>query len=197
VSSPPPTNAPSKGDRTRRRLLDAAAAEIARRGPDGTSLAAVARRAELKAGSVYFHFDSRDHLIEAVLEEGVRESLRILDDAVSALASPSGAPDRLRAALRAHLRALEELSDYASVVLAPSFHTAGEQMPAYRDALRTYLARWTEIISDAQAAGVLPPGTDPRSLRDLLLGGLNASGLAGRPVADTVRAMDSLLGLAD
>lgn len=195
MSASPPPNAPSKGDRTRRRLLDAAAAEIARRGPDGTSLAAVARRAELKAGSVYFHFDSRDHLIEAVLEEGVRESLRILDDAVSTLATDGTALDRLRAALRAHLQALEELSDYARVVLAPLFHTAGDRMPSYQASLRIYLVRWTEIISEVQAAGALAPGTDPRSIRDLILGALNAAGLAGRPIADTMDAAESLLGL--
>lgn len=79
-----PQNTSTKGDRTRRRLLDAAAAEIARRGPGGTSLATVAQRADLKAGSVYFHLSSRDALIERVLEEGVREPLRILDETVAA-----------------------------------------------------------------------------------------------------------------
>lgn len=197
VSTPPPPNTPTKGDRTRRRLLDAAAAEIAERGAAGTSLAAVARRAQLKAGSVYFHFSSRDALIEAVLEEGVRESLRILDETVAPLAEGGDALDRVRAGVRAHLQALHELSDYATVVLTAPFHASPEELPAYRTARRLYLDRWTEMIADAQQDGLLAPGTDPRSVRDLVLGALNAAGLAGRPIADTVRAIEATLHLDD
>src|ERR1700742_3453915 len=74
---------PSKGDRTRRRLLDAAAAEVARHGRAGASLTAIAAAAGLKLGSIYFHFGSRDQLIDAMLEEGVRESLARLDRAMN------------------------------------------------------------------------------------------------------------------
>lgn len=107
---------PSKGDRTRRRLLDAAASLLARDGRVGVSLSGIAEAAGLRTGSVYFHFGSKDELIATVLEEGLRESLRHLDDALAPLvAADAGA--RLWAAVRAHLDALVELSDYAAVVL--------------------------------------------------------------------------------
>jgi TetR/AcrR family transcriptional regulator, cholesterol catabolism regulator len=65
----------TKGDRTRRRLLDAAAAKLAQVGPAGVSLAGIAATAGLKTGSIYFHFASKDELIATVLAEGLRQTL--------------------------------------------------------------------------------------------------------------------------
>ena len=186
---------PSKGDRTRRRLLDAAAAEIARHGPDATSLAGVARRAGLQPGSVYFHFSSRDALVEAVHEEGLRESLRILETALAAVPEGGGPAVRLRTAMRAHLEALSVLSDYAAVVLAPALVPARTTMPSYDDLFRSYLDRWTGLVVAAQRAGTLPPGPDPREVRDLIIGALNAAGLAGRPREGTARTLGLLIGI--
>ncbi|MCO1654499.1 TetR/AcrR family transcriptional regulator [Pseudonocardia humida] len=167
----------SKGDRTRRRLLDAAAAEVARVGAAGASLSGIAAAAGLKTGSIYFHFASKDELIATMLEEGLRESLRLLDEALAAVADlDAGA--RLRAGVRAHLRALHELGDYAAVVLAQGAAEvpAAAAFPRLR---RAHVGRWTELVADAQAAGVLAGGLDPRDARDLLFGAMNSA--LGRP----------------
>jgi AcrR family transcriptional regulator len=87
-TEPPTTGPPTKGNRTRQRLLDAAAAEVARHGRAGASLSAIAAAAGLKPGSIYFHFGSRGELIDAMLEEGVRESLARLDQAMAELTHP-------------------------------------------------------------------------------------------------------------
>ena len=48
---------------------------------------------------------------------------------------------------------------------------------------------------DAQAAGVLASEPDPRLLRDLILGALNAVSLAGQPAGDVATALQSMLGI--
>ncbi|MFC5142729.1 TetR/AcrR family transcriptional regulator [Actinomycetospora rhizophila] len=186
------TELPGKGGLTRRRILDAAAAEIARHGPAGASLGAIAAAADLQTGSIYFHFASKQRLVEAVLEEGISASLRRLDEAM-ALPRGDTPADRLRAGVHAHLRALAELSDYAVVVLAPQF--AARQPPGFRALRREYLRRWTELIADAQADGTLASGPEPGEVRDLLLGALNAAGLAGQDPARTADAVFALLRL--
>ncbi|MEJ2864078.1 TetR family transcriptional regulator [Actinomycetospora flava] len=181
----------SKGDLTRRRILDAAAAEIARHGPAGASLNAIAAAADLRTGSLYFHFASKQRLVEAVLEEGIRASLQRLD----AMAVPTGTPaQRLRAGVHAHLRALAELSDYAVVVLAPPFSVDAE-LDGFRTLRREYLRRWAGLIADAQADGTLAAGPEPGEVRDLLLGALNAAGLAGQDPGRTADAVFALLRL--
>jgi AcrR family transcriptional regulator len=184
----------SKGDRTRKRLLDAAAAEVARHGVAGTSINAIAAAAGLKTGSVYFHFDSKDRLVEAMLEEGLLASLAFLDQALAAVPEDANAATRLGAAIRAHATAVHELSNYTVAVLGPSFprDAAGT---AARKLRRTYVSRWTELVTEAQGEGVLTRDADPRLLRDLILGSLNAVSLAGQPSDDVALALQSLLGL--
>jgi AcrR family transcriptional regulator len=211
VSTDAPAGATTKGDRTRQRLLDAAAAEVARHGRAGASLTAIAAAAGLKPGSIYFHFGSRDQLIDAMLQEGVRESLARLDRAMAEAADGEVAKDkaagdevagdgrsgdpraRLRAAIRAHLAALHDLRDYAAVVLAPRLALDGPPGTEFRDLRRAYLRQWSELVEQAQRAGVLAAGVPPPVVRDLLLGALNSAGLAGRPVAETAAAAEALI----
>jgi TetR/AcrR family transcriptional regulator, cholesterol catabolism regulator len=147
---------PTKGDRTRRRLLDAAAAELARNGRAGAGLGAIARAAGLRTGSIYFHFASKDELIEAVLEEGLRATLGYLDEALAA-AGPGASPAaRLRAAIRAHSESAYRLRDYTVVVLTPE-HSAppAEPRPSVPSA---------DLGPSMTAAGAGPAGTadEPR-----------------------------------
>jgi hypothetical protein len=51
-------------------------------------------------------------------------------------------------------------------------------------------------VTEAQNAGVLTRDADPRLLRDLILGALNAVSLAGQPSNDVAAALQALLGLA-
>ena len=198
------TDAPTKGDRTRRRLLDAAAAEVARHGRAGASLGAIASAAGLKPGSIYFHFGSREQLIDAMLEEGVRESLARLDRAMTEVpqgvmtevpqgARPGDPQARLRAAIRAHLDALHDLRDYAAVVLAPALALDGPPGAAFRELRRVYLQQWSRLVEDAQGTGVLAAGVPAPIVRDLILGALNSAGLAGRPPGETAAAVELLV----
>jgi AcrR family transcriptional regulator len=71
------------GVESRRRIVDAAAALMAERGFAGTSIAAVSQRSGLPSGSIYWHFESKEALLAAVMEEGARrwfEALPRIDD---------------------------------------------------------------------------------------------------------------------
>jgi AcrR family transcriptional regulator len=69
----------------RRRLLDAALGELSRHGYAGTSLEAIARRAGLTRGAIYWNFRSKDDLFRELLDERldrpVRELMRITETA--------------------------------------------------------------------------------------------------------------------
>ena len=186
----------SKGSRTRQRLLDATAAEVARHGVAGASINAIAAAAGLKTGSVYFHYQSKDLLIEAMLEEGLLRSRAFLETALAALPPESDAATRLVAAIRAHAKAVYVLRDYTIAVLAPSFphDTAGAIARKLR---RTYGLRWTQLITDAQNSRALPSGPSPRLLRDLIFGALNAVGLGRTSPRHAADALIALLGFRE
>ena len=183
----------SKGDRTRRRILDATAAEVARCSVEGTSINSIAAASGLKAGSIYFHFDSKDKLVEEMFEEGLSASLERLDATLAACPVDSDPGVRLNAALRAHLGAVREMRSYAIAVLGPSFpkDAAGA---AARRLRRSYVSRWTELVAEAQRAGMIDPEPDPGLLCEAILGALNAVGLSGRSPESALSALQALIG---
>jgi AcrR family transcriptional regulator len=67
-----PSRREQLGIESRRRIVDAAAALMAERGFAGTSIAAVSERSGLPSGSIYWHFDGKEALLAAVVEEGAR-----------------------------------------------------------------------------------------------------------------------------
>lgn len=65
---------PSRRDQarlTRRRILDAAKSEFVENGYHGATVAAIARRAEVAAQTVYFVFHTKPELMSAVIDDAV------------------------------------------------------------------------------------------------------------------------------
>lgn len=63
----------ARGVRTRHQLLEAAAEVFAEHGYGASTISEVLARAKVTKGALYFHFGSKEKLLEAVLEEQVRE----------------------------------------------------------------------------------------------------------------------------
>ena len=187
-----PTRSGAKAGRTRRRILDAAAGLLAQRGLSGVTLSEIARTAGLKAGSVYFHFDSKDAVLDEVLALGVEQSLSYLRDALAG-AGPRPA-DRLAAGIRAHLEACTELSDYAAVVLAVDDTALGADHADYRRGKHEYTQSWLELIQDAQRTGAIAAG-DPRLVRRLLFAAMNCQVPARSSSAEVGDVLLALFGI--
>ncbi|MEW5420889.1 TetR/AcrR family transcriptional regulator [Amorphus sp. 3PC139-8] len=183
----------SKGERTRKRILDATAAEVARCSVEGTSINSIAAAARLKTGSLYFHFESKDKLVEAMFEAGLSASLDRLDAALADCPADADPAVRLYAALRAHIGAVRDMRDYTIAVLGPSFpkDAAGANARRLR---RDYVARWTELVDAAQREDMLAREPDPELLRDAILGALNAVGLSERSPETVFEALKALIG---
>jgi AcrR family transcriptional regulator len=84
-----PTRKEQQGAESRRRILEAASSLMGERGFAGTSISEVSRRSGLPASSIYWHFESKEGLLGAVVEEGAQ---RWFDELPKA---QGGAADRL------------------------------------------------------------------------------------------------------
>jgi AcrR family transcriptional regulator len=71
--------APSKSERTRRVLVDAALTLFREKGYDATTMRAIAEAAGVSTGNAYYHFESKEHLIQAFYD-------RAQDDHLAAVA---------------------------------------------------------------------------------------------------------------
>lgn len=73
-----PTASPAAGSSTKERLVAAAQQEIWQQGVERTSIADVARAAGVPPGNVYYHFKTKDDLVEAAMSALVREREQFL-----------------------------------------------------------------------------------------------------------------------
>ncbi|WP_339715228.1 helix-turn-helix domain-containing protein, partial [uncultured Sneathiella sp.] len=99
-SKPPREDGLHRSDNRRQELMAAAAHLFNQRGYDATSMRDIAREAGMLAGSMYYHFSSKDELIIATYEEGRRLLITSLLEAIEGVEDPW---ERLTAAAVAHM----------------------------------------------------------------------------------------------
>ncbi|EHB49821.1 regulatory protein TetR [Mycolicibacterium rhodesiae JS60] len=163
----------SKAARTRVRILDAAAHVLSIKGYAGTRLCDVASSAEVQAPAIYYHFSSRDDLIEEVMYAGIADMRVHLRESLDALAPGTPMLERILVAVEAHLRHELELSDYTTASIRNSGQIPDRLRTRQRDEKRAYGALWSGLFDGAYADGELRPELDARLAQLLVVGALN------------------------
>jgi TetR/AcrR family transcriptional regulator, cholesterol catabolism regulator len=166
---------------TPRHILDAAATLLRHRGYEATTIRAVAEQVGIKAGSLYHHYPSKDAIVAAVVNEGVRVVHEAVAQALAALPQGAGPRDRLEAAIRAHLISSLQNSNYTSASIRAFAFLPDGVREECRAARRCYEAIWGEIVADAGTAGLVRPGISHDVVRLMLLGAVNWAGEWYRP----------------
>ena len=163
-------------------VRDAAARLFREKGYAFTSMRDIAAAAGMLAGSLYYHFASKEELLVAVYAEGVRR----VTDAVEASLAQDGDPwERLERVCAAHLTALVADSDYGQVVI----RVRPEDVPQIAPQLVALRDGYERVFAKAIAALPLPSKSDRRALRLMLLGALNWSQTWYRPGKDSPQVL--------
>ncbi len=172
---PPAERADTKSDRTRRRVLLAAAEAFRRHGFASVTLKDIAGLADLQPGSLYYHFDSKEAIVAAVLDAGILRSFDATRRAVEDLPSDADAGQRLRAAIAAHLHSLLTESHYAAANLRILGQVPESVRQRHLVAQRQYGAYWKGLLTDAAASGAIRSDANLSLVRMLLFGAMNWS----------------------
>jgi TetR/AcrR family transcriptional regulator, cholesterol catabolism regulator len=172
-ASRPSSVAPEKAppDDTRRQILDAAAKLLRRNGYASTSLRDAATG--MKAGSLYYHFASKEEIAETVMAEGIDLVRAAVKKALAFRPKDSDPLEDIEIAVRAHLQALHESGDYASANIRCFNHVPDEIKQRLRKVRERYNADWRKLINRARAAGRLEPEIEDEALRYGLFGVMN------------------------
>jgi AcrR family transcriptional regulator len=172
----PSEEAPARrATETRRQILDVAAKLFRARGYADTSLRDIGKRAGLKAGSLYYHFASKEDLATEVLRVGVKRVHHAVAAAVESLGANANPRAKLGAAMDAHLATLLDASDYTSAHIRCFPFVPENPRARLISDRRDYESIWRALLSEAASRGVLAPGVDPRAALLLILGALNWS----------------------
>lgn len=171
---------------SQQRVLDAAARIFRDSGYAGTTMRAVAEKAGLQAGSLYYHYHSKDELIGAVLDSGVTKVATAVRDSLAALPTDATGRMRIETAIGSHIAAIIACGDYT---LATRRVFGQVPVPIRTRHLRlrdAYGALWDDLFARAQAEGELRGNADPKVGRLFVLGALNWTAEWYRPGARSI-----------
>jgi len=187
---------------SQKRVLDAAAKIFRDYGYAGTTMRAIADEADLKAGSIYYHYKSKDDLISAVLDIGIKAVTNLVETALATLPETATGRERIETAIRAHLNAIIEFGDY-TLATRRVFGQVPEAIRQQNTRLRdSYGSMWQKILADAHARGEFRTSANLTLARLFILGALNWTvewyKPGGRTIEDVSREFASVVldGLA-
>lgn len=163
----------SKSQESQKRVLDAAAKIFRDNGYAGTTMRAIAEAAGLKAGSIYYHYKSKDELIAAMLDQGINSVISSVEGELAVLDDNIPARVRIKCAIRAHIGAIIAHGDY-TLATRRVFGQVPEEIRTQNLQLRDHYGTiWQDILETAKERGELRPNSDTTLARLFILGALN------------------------
>jgi AcrR family transcriptional regulator len=177
---------------TRRNELTRAAARLfAEKGYHGTSTADLAEALGVQKGSLYAHIESKADLLWEVAREGAAAFHAALD------AVPDEGPvlDRIRAALRGHLRVVAEQLDIATVFTREWRYLQGGRREEFVAERRRYEERVRALFREGRERGDLRTDLDDATAALLALSAVNWAYTWLRPGSETDALADRFTAL--
>jgi AcrR family transcriptional regulator len=167
---------------TRRSELTRQAARLfAEKGYHGTSIGDLAEAMGVQKGSLYAHISSKADLLWEVAREGASAFHDALDEVPDELAPT----EKIRFALRAHLRVVAEQLDVATVFIREWRYLEGELRDEFVAERRRYEERFRALFRDGRELGGLRSDLDDATATLLALSAANWAYTWLRPETDT------------
>lgn len=171
VSAPVGRQRP-KAEQARAEILAAAASTMRRVGYADMALRDLASQVNMKAGSLYYHFASKDELVTEVMRIGVQVIEAAVVEALGR--KPDLSPEeRIMVAVRIHLDTMLKKSDFVSSHIRCYPFVPSIVRDQLRDVRRSYDQIWLDLVRDY--LGPDASFDDVRYVRHVLIGALNGA----------------------
>ena len=163
----------TKSEASRAQIMDAAAVLFRDQGYAATTLRQIADSVGMQAGSIYYYFDSKDHILDEIMLVGERSVMTAMRSHVMAAGPDASCRKRIECAIEGHLRALLEMSVYSSAYIRIYGQLPDEFKQRHRRQRNAYAKLWDNLFADAQAKGEIRESLSIAPLRLFVLGSLN------------------------
>ena len=170
----------------RSELTRQAARLFAEKGYHGTSIGDLAEALGVQKGSLYHHIDSKQDL----LYETMREGATAFHGALDALPEDASAAEKIRLALRGHLRVVAEQLDVATVFVREWRYLQGERHDEIVGERRRYEERFRALFREGRELGELRTDLDDATAALLALSAANWAYTWLHPGTDTDELAD-------
>jgi TetR/AcrR family transcriptional regulator, cholesterol catabolism regulator len=175
----------------RQQLTHHAARLFAQKGYHGTSMGDLAEAMGLQKGSLYSLTESKQEL----LYEAMRKGAAAFHAGLDALPEDAGAGERIRLALRAHLRVVTEQLDMATVFIREWRYLEGARRDEILAERRRYEERVRALFREGRERGELRTDLDDGAAALLVLSAANWAYTWLTPNHDTDALADSFAGI--
>jgi AcrR family transcriptional regulator len=164
----PEPSAPGSVPTRREELLAIAARLFAERGFKNTTVRDIADAAGILSGSLYHHFDSKESIVDELLDSFQQELWREYDAIDASDRTPRG---KLEAVVRASFDAIDRHHSEVAIFQTDAAHLASFDRFAYLGERNTrFRDLWTRLLTEGVASGELRADLDVelvyRFLRD-------------------------------
>jgi AcrR family transcriptional regulator len=170
----------------RSELTREAARLFAEKGYHGTSIGDLAKAMGVQKGSLYAHIASKEDLLYATMREGADAFHGALD----AIPDDLPATEKIRLALRGHLRVVAEQLDVATVFMREWRYLEGERRDEILAERRRYEERVRALFREGRELGELRTDLDDATAALLTLSAANWAYTWLQPGRDTDELAD-------
>ena len=177
---------------TRREELAREAARLfAEKGYHGTSIGALAEAVGVQKGSLYAHIEGKQDLLYETMRQGAEAFHAALDEIPEELP----ATEKIRLALRAHLRVVAGQLELATVFVQEWRYLEDDRREQFVAERRRYEERIRALFREGREQGELRSDLDEAVAALLFLSAANWAFTWLRPGADTDALADAFLAL--
>jgi TetR/AcrR family transcriptional regulator, cholesterol catabolism regulator len=155
--------------RPREAILDTAIILFGKRGYAGTTMRDIAKEVGILPGSLYAHISSKETLLDEIVELGIESFLSIetaLDQSVPVV-------ERLRAAIKAHVKIAAENPGRSLVVFHQWRFLTEPNLTRALNKRRRYQQLFVKLVDEGIADKSFDPGLDTKAAVFTILGALN------------------------
>jgi TetR/AcrR family transcriptional regulator, cholesterol catabolism regulator len=175
----------------RSELTREAAKLFARKGYHGTSIGDIADALGVQKGSLYSHIASKEDL----LYETLREGAAAFHEALDAIPEDLPSTEKIRLALRGHLRVVAEQLDVATVFVQEWRYLEGDRRAEFVAERRRYEERIRELFREGRELSELRADLDENVAALVLLSAANWAYTWLQPGRDTDELADRFFAL--
>lgn len=160
---------PDKASEKRKEIILAAASLFARKGYSETTLGDVAQVLKIRTTGLYYYFDSRDALVEAVLRYAADQILSQYRDGLGEFANLT-ALGKLKWMIRHYIHAGGRRNDVGLAFWKIYDQVSPELRTSVIAEAKSYFDMWRIVVDEAAREGSIRNDLSPGLFRQLLIG---------------------------
>lgn len=158
----------------RQKIIDAAISVFSRRGFYNSTVADVAREADVADGTIYLYFKSKDDLLISIFEHSMDFFIQTAEEELARAKNPA---EKLKKFVALHLKLVQNNQDLAQVIQIELRQSSKFMKEYVNSKFFEYLNIVEGILRDGQKDGVFTPTADPVILKRAIFGAVDEMAL--------------------